>query len=178
MLHGSSFPIRLLRIWKTGNGYCQDKWMDEHIILRGANTSKTMKSAFWDHNLNNLTWWVDKHNKYAVREAADIIIRMERELLSSEKVSLKLVFKYKVYENLPLSLRSSMYFIYRYFFRLGFLDSYQGLVWHVLQGFWYRFLVDVKVFEIINKSKTDCVSVYDVLENDYGIIVDSRIDKI
>jgi hypothetical protein len=27
------------------------------------------------------------------------------------------------------------------------LDGYRGLVFHVLQGFWYRFLVDAKLYE-------------------------------
>jgi hypothetical protein len=31
--------------------------------------------------------------------------------------------------------------------RLGFLDGRKGLVWHVLQGFWYQMLVDAKVDE-------------------------------
>jgi hypothetical protein len=39
------------------------------------------------------------------------------------------------------------YWFYRYFLKLGFLDGRQGLVYHFLQGFWYRFLVDAKLYE-------------------------------
>jgi hypothetical protein len=46
-----------------------------------------------------------------------------------------------------LFLRAFLYFIYRYIFRLGFLDGIKGLVFHFLQGFWYRFLVDSKIYE-------------------------------
>jgi len=35
----------------------------------------------------------------------------------------------------------------RYIFQAGFLDGKQGFMWHVLQGFWYRFLVDAKIWE-------------------------------
>jgi hypothetical protein len=51
------------------------------------------------------------------------------------------------YERLPLFIRPVLYFLYRYFFRLGFLDGREGLIFHLLQGFWYRFLVDAMIFE-------------------------------
>ncbi len=46
-----------------------------------------------------------------------------------------------------------MYFIYRYFFSLGFLDGKEGLMFHFLHGFWYRFLVDAKIYEWTNADK-------------------------
>jgi len=56
--------------------------------------------------------------------------------------------KHKIFEKFPLFIRSFLYFGYRYFFRLGFLDGKEGLIFFVLQTFWFRFLVDAKVFEI------------------------------
>ena len=50
-------------------------------------------------------------------------------------------------------LRSLFYFIYRYFVLVGFLDGKKGLIFHFLQGFWYRFLVDSKVVELENEIK-------------------------
>ena len=47
----------------------------------------------------------------------------------------------------PLFVRAFLYGFYRYIFRLGFLDGKEGLVFHVLQGFWFRFLVDSLIFE-------------------------------
>jgi hypothetical protein len=32
--------------------------------------------------------------------------------------------------------------------RLGFLDGKEGFVFHVLQGFWYRLLVDINIDEL------------------------------
>ena len=40
-----------------------------------------------------------------------------------------------------------LYFLYRYIFLLGFLDGRVGLIYHFLQGFWYRFLVESKLVE-------------------------------
>ncbi|PIU99001.1 glycosyltransferase family 2 protein, partial [Candidatus Wolfebacteria bacterium CG03_land_8_20_14_0_80_39_317] len=80
--------------------------------------------------------WINKHNNYSSREAADV--------LSGNYGR----GKKKFYYWLPLFCRAFLYFIYRYFFRLGFLDGKEGLIFHFLQGFWYRFLVDAKLFEI------------------------------
>ena len=38
-------------------------------------------------------------------------------------------------------------FGYRYVVRLGFLDGRAGLIFFVLQTFWFRFLVDAKLYE-------------------------------
>ena len=48
----------------------------------------------------------------------------------------------------PGQLRALFYFLYRFVLRLGFLDSKEGRAFHVLQGFWYRFLVDAKLQEV------------------------------
>ena len=53
----------------------------------------------------------------------------------------------KLYTRLPLGWRAFAYFFYRYFVRGGFRDGYPGLAFHILQGFWYRFLVDAKLYE-------------------------------
>jgi hypothetical protein len=45
-------------------------------------------------------------------------------------------------------LRSFIFFIYSYFFLLGFLDGKVGLIYHVLQAFWFRFLTDSKFIEM------------------------------
>jgi hypothetical protein len=52
------------------------------------------------------------------------------------------------YNGLPLFVRPFALFIYRYIFRLGFLDGLEGLVFWMLQTFWFRFLIDAKLFEL------------------------------
>jgi hypothetical protein len=51
------------------------------------------------------------------------------------------------YGRFPLLVRPFLYFLFRYILRFGFLDGREGLIFHVLQGFWYRFLVDALIFE-------------------------------
>ena len=70
--HGGWYPQILLRIWRTGYGACEERWMDEHIILSGGPTV-LFDRDFVDDNLNHLTWWIEKHNGYANREAVDLL---------------------------------------------------------------------------------------------------------
>jgi len=60
---------------------------------------------------------------------------------------MKRILKYKLYNKMPLFVRPFLYFCYRYFIRLGFLDGKEGLIFHFLQAFWYRFLVDAMIYE-------------------------------
>lgn len=173
MLHGGNFPTKLLRIWEHGFGYCEDKLMDEHIVLTDNYPTKSLKEPFWDYNLNNMTWWIEKHNAYSTKEAI-MQLRNKNSLLnrsdnnSNKQLKIKRFLKYSIYEKFPKSFRSLLYFVYRYFFRLGFLDGYQGLVWNFLQGFWYRFLVDTKVYEIEKKAKEENKSIKQIIEEEYG----------
>lgn len=52
-----------------------------------------------------------------------------------------------LYYRMPSGSRALAYFIYRYVFRLGFLDGREGLYFAFLQGLWFRLLVDAKMHE-------------------------------
>lgn len=153
--HGGRYPLFLLRIWRHGQGRVEQRWMDEHIIVWGGRTV-TFEGGFADHNLNDLTFFTDKHNKYATREAIEILnqkygLFARDEDLSTEsasfQASMKRFVKERVYNRLPFWAGPLGYFVYRYVFQLGFLDGRSGLIYHFLQGFWYRFLVNAKVVE-------------------------------
>lgn len=149
---GGVSPQRLLKIWRRGKGAVENRWMDEHTVLFEGNTS-TLSGTLIDDNLKGVTFWVDKHNRYASREMIDALNFeyqfFEEPSLSnlSREAKAKRVAKKSVYARLPLFYRAFWYFIYRYFFRLGFLDGKAGLVFHLMQGLWYRLLVDVKIYE-------------------------------
>lgn len=154
--HGGRYPLLMLRLWRRGQGRVEDRWMDEHVVVSGGRTI-TLDGGFADHNLNDLTYFTDKHNKYATREAIEQLSQRHRlfardEALSAETASrqagLKRWLKERVYNRLPFWVGPLGYFLYRYLFQLGFLDGRPGLIYHFLQGFWYRFLVGAKVVEL------------------------------
>lgn len=170
--HGGIYPLRMLRVWRTGHGRCENRWMDEHMIVEGEIAHLTADIA--DINLNNVTWWTGKHNHYASREAVDLLMHRRRgdqegaQAQLNFQARMKRWLKLKVYARLPLGLRALLYFLYRYFLRLGFLDGWQGLAFHFLQGFWYRFLVDVKVHELETLMKSKGMSLEQAVRQEFG----------
>jgi len=151
---GGLSHIRVLRLFRYGRGRCENRWMDEHIKATGPTTD--FRGALIDDNLNSLTWWTNKHNRYASREAVDLLnlkygflpIDTVASLANGTQASFKRWIKERVYARLPAGFRAFTYFFYRYVIRLGFLDGRAGTAFHVLQGFWYRYLVDAKVAEV------------------------------
>jgi len=70
-----------------------------------------------------------------------------------------------------------MYFIYRYIIRLGFLDGKLELVFSILHSFWFRFIIDAKVFEVRNLAEQDAKSINKVINKLYGINIDKVNEK-
>lgn len=159
--HGGFYPLRLLRIWRNGAAVMEQKMMDEHTILTHGN-SIDFDHDFVDENLSSLVKWTDKHNNYSTREA---IMRLDAQyhFLDENQQNLHKSNK-QFYLKLPLFLRAFVYFCYRYFLKLGFLDGKNGLIWHVLQGFWYQFLVDAKIFQVVYFSKKENKPVKSIIE--------------
>jgi len=177
MRWGGSYPQILLRIWRYGYGRIEQRWMDEHIVLKEGKTILIDDGDIVDDNQNSITWWINKHNNYATREMIDLMnikyrfIPMDESLekFNDPQAGRKRIIKNKIYSKLPLGLRSTLYFFYRYFFKLGLLDGFEGFIWHFMQGWWYRLLVDVKCYEFEKKLKKYNENIKELLANEYSI---------
>lgn len=154
--HGGRYPLTLLRIFRKGCGRIEQRWMDEHVIVESGRTIH-LEGGFSDHNLNDLTFFTDKHNKYATREAVDVLNQryalFERDVdvtsaTASRQAAMKRFMKERLYNRIPFPLATLGYFLYRYILQLGFLDGREGLIYHFLQAYWYRFLVGSKILEL------------------------------
>lgn len=175
LLHGGWYPVWHLKIWRNGKGFCENRWMDEHIKLTEGESIK-LNCTQVDENLNDLTWWSQKHNEYATREMVDLL-DSKYQIFSKNTVEPKLFGTNEQkkrwlklsYLKLPLFIRPVIYFIYRYLFKLGFLDGKSGLVWHILQGFWYRFLVDSKIYELNLRFNHDENKIINYIKETYKI---------
>ncbi|MGH1352206.1 MAG: glycosyltransferase family 2 protein [Methyloligellaceae bacterium] len=151
---GGYYPTWLLRVWRHGHGFSEQRWMDEHIVLSQGKTGRLSHDII-DENQKGLSFWTEKHNGYADREVRDLLDlegRADHGKLTGQ-ASRKRWLKRNWYGRLPLFLRAFLYWFFRYFLLLGFLDGRSGLVFHFLQGFWYRFLVDAKLYEHKRKLK-------------------------
>lgn len=159
--HGGVYPQLLLRIFRRGTAKCEQLNMDEHIYLLDNGETTIFKEDMIDNNPKDLEWWTQKHNWYSNKEVAQFLvdtrelgegIKMKGSLFKGQ-AERKRFLKNMVYYRAPLFSRPLLYFLYRYFIRLGFLDGKEGLIFHFLQGFWYRFLVDSKIFEKRKNAK-------------------------
>lgn len=169
-----TYPVMILRMFRKGKAICEQRLMDEHIeLLSGRNI--TFENDFVDHNLNNLNWWVLKHVNYAIREAAemlDIEFNITGNDTGNRNLSEKTLQKRKLklkYARQPLFWRSFAYFCYRYFFKLGCLEGKEGFLWSFMQGWWYRTLVDAKIYEIKKVCGNDKNKIVKTLKDNYNV---------
>ena len=165
----------VLRLWRKGTAEIEQRWMDEHMVLKSGHAER-LNGEYLDDNLNGITWWTNKHNGYSTREAIDLLNKKYGFLsaapdsgILTDQARHKRWMKENIYVYLPLGLRAFMFFAYRMIFRLGILDGRSGFTFHFLQGFWYRFLVDVKVREVerrMHAEGTDCV---EAIRREFGV---------
>ena len=165
--YGGLYPQKLLRIWRNGKGKCEDSWMDEHIIVDSGTAH--LDGDIVDNNLNNFQWWIDKHNRYSSRKAINFLIEEKNKSSSEKKIIIKnKIIKNKFFYMFPVGLRSFLYFIYRYLFRLGFLNGWRGFLFDFFQGFWFRVLVDAKIVELKKIMKTKDLTLEQAVKSEYG----------
>lgn len=152
--HGRYYSTVLVRLWRTGVGAAEQRWMDEHIVLSRGHAERIRGGDLVDHNLNDIGWWTDKHNRYATRHMVDHINREfglfaedDRLLATSAAAKRKRLLKLVVYGRAPLYLRAVLFYLYRYVLRFGFLDGRTGFLFHTLHGLWLMLLIDAKIDE-------------------------------
>ena len=129
--YGGYYPTWLLRIWRTGLGTCEQRWMDEHIVIAQGRIANLQHDII-DDNKKDLSFWIDKHNRYADREVKDLlnmVVEQDDPLLKKgqlSQASQRRWIKKNFYGRSPLFLRAFLYFLMRYTIGLGFLDGREG----------------------------------------------------
>lgn len=156
--HGGIYPFRKLLVFKYGIGTIEERNMDEHIILlQGRAVELKHDSKHCDYK--DLTYWVNKHNWYAGKEVLDYVENLNK--LNEDgshldkEAGIKRFIKFHIYYKLPMGMRSHFYYLYRYYIKAGFLDGKEGQIFAFLQAYWYRFLVDAKIYEWQKSQKTE-----------------------
>jgi len=147
--HGGMSPTWHMRLFRTGVGRCEDRKYDQHFLLKSGSAGR-LRGAMVDDVRLPLTEWTARHNRWADGEAAELESgetqgRLQPDLRGNPAQRKR--FLRQKYNRLPLFIRPFGLFAYRYLFRLGFLDGTEGLIFWVLQTFWFRFLVDAKIWE-------------------------------
>ncbi len=164
--YGGYYPKYLLKMFRAGNGFSDlNENMDHRFIVSG-NTVIWGKGHIIEENLkeNKVGFWIEKHNRYSDLLANEEIERMDNLRFQTIKPYFwgtpdeRTAWLKNLWWKLPRFVRPFLYFIYRMIFQLGLLDGKNGILFHFLQGFWFRIIVDVKISELLKEKKNAAAS--------------------
>jgi glycosyltransferase involved in cell wall biosynthesis len=128
-----------------------DMEVHEHVVVQGR--SARLKSPLLHHNVESISRYIQKHDQYANWDArvwcegeansADLPPSLFGSQAQRRRWLRKRLF------TLPGS--SLLLFVYRYVFRLGFLDGVPGLIYCGFQGIQF-FHIKAKIYELRNRK--------------------------
>lgn len=150
------YPSWMLRLFRYGKGRCEDRAVNEHLIVDGA--TGHLRNDFMHEDQKGVTDWIAKHNSYATLEALELMNTRSapgyREIdarLFGIQAQRKRWLRHKVWNRMPPLIRPFFYFFYRYVLTGGFMDGREAFVYHFLQALWFPMLIDVKYLEFLAK---------------------------
>ncbi len=149
--HGGHYPSYHLRLFRKNRGHCEHRLYDQHFVVDGR--TATLNNDYIDVLTADLKQWTARHMRWAELEAQEAMTahigngRVEAKAFG-DPIQRRRWLRESFYGRWPLLLRPFVYWFYRYFLRMGFLDGREGLVFHFLQGCWFRLMIDVKLYEL------------------------------
>jgi glycosyltransferase involved in cell wall biosynthesis len=161
--HGGYYPFYLLKMFRYGVGYSDISEKMDHRFAVPGKTIIWKDGHILEQNLkeNRISFWIDKHNRYSDLVAQQEVERMQTGFQSAERPAFwgspnerKAWFK-KRWHKLPRYVRPALYFTQRMVFQLGIFDGRTGIIFHFLQGFWFRLIVDIKIDELLKQQQHD-----------------------
>jgi glycosyltransferase involved in cell wall biosynthesis len=154
------YPTWILRLIRYGKARCEDRAVNEHLIVDGP--TGRLRNDFVHEDRKGVTEWIAKHNRYATAESQELFNTRSapdyREIdarLFGTQAQRKRWLRYKVWNRLPPLIRPFFYFFYRYILAGGCLDGREAFAYHFLQALWFPMLVDIKYLEL-RRSRALC----------------------
>jgi exosortase/archaeosortase family protein len=155
--YGGYFPFFMLKMFRTEHGVSDHNENMDHRFLVTGKTIIWKKGYLLEENLkeSKVSFWIDKHNRYSDQVALEEVERMQKLRLqiiepkfwgspNERKAAMK-----RLWWRMPRYVRPALYFGYRMIFQLGILDGRTGIIFHFLQAFWFRLIIDVKIDELM-----------------------------
>ena len=148
--HGGQYPVYHLRLYRKGRGRCEERLYDQHFVVDGQ--AARLRNDFIDETTSDLKTWMYRHMHWAELERDELMRRgartgYVRARLFGTPIERRRWLRNHLYYRAPRLARAFAYWGYRYIVQRGFLDGPEGLIYHGLQGFWYRFYVDALLHE-------------------------------
>jgi glycosyltransferase involved in cell wall biosynthesis len=162
--YGGYRNFYMLKMFRYGKGFSDTNEKMDHRFVTEGKTIVWKDAVLIEDNLKeyDIDFWLTKHIRYSKQVAGEEWERRHGSLkqtitprLFGNPDELKALFK-AVWWKLPLFVRPHLYFFYRFFLQLGFLESREGRIFHFLQAYWFRLLVDYRLYKY--KGKRDAKS--------------------
>jgi len=152
--YGSKVILKLFRRSRSGLDPVEQ---DTRVYVRGPVGRLRAPLEEWNLKEDSIQFYLQKHLRYAEAFAREELERRRRGLPWKATPRLfgtpdeRILWLKDHYYRMPLFLRPLLYFLYRYFFLLGILDGKTGFVFHFLQAFWFRLVVDIRLEEMMKE---------------------------
>ena len=162
-----------MRLFKKGMAYMEDVELDEHFVLKEGK-AYVMKSCLMHLEYKGMDALTTKLNGFAKRKAKEVIeIQNKKKEVSYEGLASitarRRYLYYNFYYRLPIRWRAYWYYIYCYYFSLGFLDGLYGKMFYYTYVYWYKMLTDayIQEFRLLEEG---------VLKEDGNVIKINKVD--
>jgi glycosyltransferase involved in cell wall biosynthesis len=148
----------LLKLFRRGRSELDPVEQDTRVYVRGPVGRLRAPLEEWNLKEDSILFYLQKHLRYAEAFAQEELDRRRHNLPWKTTPRLfgtpdeRVLWLKDRYYRMPLFVRPSLYFLYRYFFLLGILDGKTGFVFHFLQAFWFRLIVDIRLEELLRET--------------------------
>jgi len=150
---------KLLKLFRRSCAELDPVEQDTRVYVRGPVGELHAALVEWNRKEDAILFYLQKHLRYAEAFAQEELIRRRTGLAWKAEPRFfgtpdqRVLWMKRCYYRLPLFVRPALYFFYRYVLLLGVLDGANGFLFHFLQAFWFRLVVDVRLRELLNREK-------------------------
>jgi glycosyltransferase involved in cell wall biosynthesis len=147
----------LLKLFRRSRSELDPVEQDTRVYVRGPVGRLRAPLEEWNRKEDEIQFYLHKHLRYAEAFAQEELARRRRGLHWKVTPRLfgtpdeRVLWLKARYYRMPLFVRPMLYFVYRYFFLFGILDGKTGFVFHFLQAFWFRLIVDIRLEELLRQ---------------------------
>ena len=145
--HGGHYPVYQSVLFRRGHGRCEERGYDQHYLVSGR--TELLSCDIVDVFTESLSQFVRRHKRWAAQEAVEVALatrsaRQVQPRRAGSPIEQRRWLRERYYAGPPV-LRAFGYFLWRYVWKRGFLDGIPGLVFHTVQGLWFRLMIDLNL---------------------------------
>jgi glycosyltransferase involved in cell wall biosynthesis len=148
----------LLKLFRRSRSELDPVEQDTRVYVRGQVGRLRAPLEEWNVKEDSIQFYLQKHLRYAEAFAREELERRRHKLPWKTAPRFfgtpdeRILWLKDRYYRMPLFVRPFLYFFYRYFILLGILDGRNGFVFHFLQAFWFRLIVDIRMQEMMKEA--------------------------